>query len=99
AGDSAVRTALAVLDDAGLDVAVLYHHGVVEHGHVGHAAMAVAGIEIGAEHRILLGGRHRAALLADDVGVAGDNFSEISGGAELVGDHPDRDAGAALVAG
>jgi len=32
--------------------------------------MAVAGVEIGAEHRILLGGRNRTALLADDVGVA-----------------------------
>ncbi|MGY4333619.1 hypothetical protein ACVWWG_008036 [Bradyrhizobium sp. LB7.2] len=92
-------TAPAVLDDAGFDVAVLDHHGVVEHGHVGHAAMAVTGIEIGAEHRILLGGRHRAALLADDVGVTRDHLAEIAGGAELVGDHSDRDAGAALVAG
>src|SRR4051794_7571064 len=99
AGDAAVGTALAGLDDAGLDVGVLAHHGVVEHGHVGHAAMAVTRIEIGAEHRILLGGRHRAALLADDVGVARDHLAEVAGGAELVGDHPDRDAGATLVAG
>src|SRR5205814_3995120 len=45
------------------------------------------------------GGRHRAALLTDDIGVAGYHLAEVAGGAELVGDHPDRDAGAALVAG
>ena len=40
-----------------LDVGVLDHHGVVEHRHVGHAAVGVAGVEIAAEQRILLGGR------------------------------------------
>ena len=59
----------------------------------------MAMVEIGAEHRILLRGRHRAALLADDVGVARENLAEIARGAEFVGDHPHRDAGAALVAG
>ena len=91
--------AAAIFDDAGFDVAVLHHHRVVEHGHVGHAAMAVPLVEIGAEHRILLRGRHRAALLADDVGVAGHDLSEIARGPELVGDDADGDAGAALVAG
>ena len=65
-----VGAAPAVFDQAGLDMAVLDHHGVVEHRHVGHAAVAMAGVEIGAEHRILLGGRHRDAHLADDVGIA-----------------------------
>jgi hypothetical protein len=80
-------------------MAVFHHHGVVEHRHVGHAAVAVPLVEIGAEHRILLGCRHRAALLADDVGVARQNLLEIARGAELVGDDAHRDAGAALVAG
>ncbi len=99
AGDAAVGIAAAVFDDAGFDMAVLDHHGVVEHRHVGHAAMAMALVEIGAEHRILLRGRHRAALLADHVCVAGHDLAEIARGAELVGDDADRDAGAALVAG
>ena len=67
--DAAVGPAPAVFDHAGLDVAVLDHHGVVEHGHVGHAAVAMAEVEIGAEHRILLGGRHRDAHLADQVAL------------------------------
>ena len=91
--------AAAVFDDAGFDVAVLHHHRVIEHGHVGHAAMAMALVEIGAEHRILLRGRHRAALFADDVGVAGQDLAEIARGPELVGDDANGNAGAALVAG
>ena len=96
---AAVIAAAAVFDDAGLDMAVLHHHRVVQHGHVGHAAMAMALVEIGAEHRILLGGRHRAALLADDVGIAGQDLAEIARGPELVGDDADGNAGPALVAG
>ena len=56
-------------------------------------------VEIGAEHRILLRGRHRAALFADDVGVARQNLSEIARGPELVGDDANGNAGAALIAG
>jgi hypothetical protein len=37
-----LRLAPPIFDDARLDVTVLDHHGVVEHGHVGHAAVAVA---------------------------------------------------------
>src|SRR4051794_35180445 len=80
-------------------MAVFDHHRVIEHGHVRHAAMAMTVVEIGAEYRVLLRGRHRAALLSDDVGVACENLAEISRGTEFVGDHPHRDAGAALVAG
>ncbi len=88
----------AIFDDAGLDVAVLDHHGVVEHGHVGHAAVAVPGIEIGAEHRILLGGRHGDAHLAGDVVVALDDAAHAAGRAEIVGDDAHRNAGAAALA-
>ena len=93
------RAAPAIFDDAGLDVAVLHHHRVIEHGHVGHAAMAMALVEIGAEYRILLRGRHRAALFAGDVGIARQNLAQIARGAEFVGDHADGNAGAALIAG
>ena len=99
AGDAAVGAALAVFDDAGLYVAVLHHHRVIEHRHIRHAAMAMPGVEIGAEHRILLRGRHRAALFAGYVGIAGQHLPEIARGPELVGDHAHGDAGAALVAG
>ena len=34
-----------------------FHHGVVEERHVGHAAVWVTRIEIGAEHAILFRGR------------------------------------------
>ena len=61
--------------------------------------MAMALVEIGAKDRILLRGRHRAALLADDIGVAGEDLAEIARGPEFVGDDADRDTGAALVAG
>lgn len=99
AGDAAVGAAGAVFDQAGLDVAVLHHHGVVEHGHVGHAAVAVPLVQVGAEHRILFGRRRRGPQLAHNVAVARLDFPEVAGGAELVGDHPHRDAGAAIVAG
>src|SRR5438477_7333256 len=78
AGDAATSSAPTVLDNPGLDVAVLHHHGVVEHGHVGHPAMAMAMVEIGAEYGILLGGRHRTALFAYDVGVARQDLSQIA---------------------
>src|SRR5439155_16961308 len=99
AGDAATSSAPTVLDNPGLDVAVLHHHGVVEHGHVGHPAMAMAMVEIGAEYGILLGGRHRTALFAYDVGVARQDLSQIARWPEFVGDHTNRHAGAALIAG
>ena len=95
AGEARIGVAPAVFDDARVDVAVLDHHGVVEHGHVRHAAVAVAGVEIGAEHRILLGGRHRHPHLADHVGVAREDAAQAARRAEFVDDHPHRDAGAA----
>ena len=47
----------AVFGDARLHHAVFHHQRVVEHRHLGHAAVAVARIDIGAEQRILLGAR------------------------------------------
>ena len=56
AGDAAVDAAAAILDDAGVDVAVLDHHRVVEHRHVGHAAVRMARVEVAAEQGVLVGG-------------------------------------------
>src|SRR5204863_8027451 len=99
AGDAATRCAPTVFNHPGFDMAVLYHHRVVEHGHVGHAAVAMAMVEIGAEYGILLGGRHRAALFAYDIGVARQDLSQVTRRPEFVGDHTNRHAGAALIAG
>ncbi len=97
--DRAVGAAQAVFHQPRLDVAVLHHHGVVEHRHVGHAAVAVAAVEIAAEHGVLLGGRHQRAHLADHVGVALGDAAHAAGRAEFVGDDAHRDAGAAGLAG
>ena len=97
--DPAVRPLRAVLDQLGLDMAVLDHHGVVEHGHVGHAAVEMAVVQIGAEHRILLGGRHRHAHLADQIGVGVPDAAHAARRPELIDDHADRNAGAARLAG
>ena len=50
---------LAVLGDERVDDAVLDHHGVVEHRHVGHAAIGMARVDVAAEEGELLGGRLR----------------------------------------
>src|SRR6185437_10299668 len=97
--DGGIRSAPAVFDQAGIDVAVLDHHGVVEHGHVGHAAVAVAGVEIGAEHRVLLGSGCRRAHVADHVGIALGDASHVARGSKIRDHHPYRDAGAAGLAG
>ena len=54
AGDAAVGSAPAIFDNACFNVAVLDHHRVVEHRHVGHAAVAMARVEIGTEYGVLL---------------------------------------------
>ena len=63
-------------------MAVLDHHRVVEHGHVGHAAVVMSRIEIGAEHRILLRGRHADPHLADEIFVALDTRRMLRVGAK-----------------
>src|SRR6202020_1559274 len=88
-----------IFDNARLDVAVLDHHGIVEHRHIGHAAVAVPRIKIGAEDRILLGGRHRDLHLTENVGVAVCGAAHAAGGAEFLGDDADRHATAAALAG
>ncbi len=43
-----------IFGDERVDDAVFHHHGVVEHRHVGHAAVRVACIDVVAEERVLL---------------------------------------------
>src|SRR5262249_39089282 len=56
-------------------------------------------VEIGAEHRILFGGRHRGAHFADDIAVAIEDTPHTSRRLKILGYHPDRDARAAVFAG
>src|SRR5260370_36547508 len=97
-GSPGLRILAAVFDDAGVDVAVLDHHRIVEHGHVGHAAVAVAGIEIVAEHRILLRGRHRHAHLGGEVRVVVEHAPHAAARAEILDDDPHRYASTAGLA-
>jgi hypothetical protein len=80
-------------------VAVLDHHRIVEHGHVDHAAVGVAGVEIAPEQRILVGGWPVRHDRADDVAVVLEHAPQIGRGLELVDDDAHRDAGAAALAG
>ena len=98
-GDELAAAARPVFDDPRLDMAVLDHHGVVEHRHVGHAAVAMARIEIGAEDRVLLRGRHRDPHVAGDVGVAARDAAHARRRTKILGDDAHRDAGAAALAG
>jgi hypothetical protein len=98
AGDEAVGAAPPVFDHLGVDMGVLDHHRIVEHGHVRHAALAVARVEIGAEQRILLGGRLGVVHGADQVGIAL-HAAHVARRLELAGEDAHRDAGAAALAG
>ena len=80
-------------------MAVLDHHGVVEERHVGHAAVWVTRIEIGAEHAILFRGRGCDAHFAGDIGIALANTSQTAGRAKFVDQDTNRNAGAAVFAG
>src|SRR5512144_1912971 len=91
--------ATAIFDNAGIDMTVLDHHGVVEHGHVSHAAVAVSCIEVSAKHGILLGCRRGRTHMADHVGVA---FGDSAHGArwrKICSDDADGYAGPAALAG
>ncbi len=96
---AAIDAPAAVFDDAGVDVAVLDHHGVVEHAHVGHAAIRMPRVEVAAEQRILLRGRPVGDDLADEVAVGLHDPAHIAGGAELVHENAHRHAGIAEIAG
>src|SRR5262249_56885489 len=88
-----------VFDEASVDVAVFDHHGVVEHRHVGHAAMPMARIEIGTEDRILFRGRGRRAHVAYHVGIALGDPAHVARRSKIGRNHAHRDTGAATLAG
>ena len=88
----------AVLGDERVDDAVLYHHGVVQHAHVGHAAVGVARIDVGAKQRILLRGRRRLHAAGDEVLVGLDHAAQRAARAELADQHAHRHAGLAALA-
>ena len=94
-----VGTAAAILHHAGLDVAVFHHHRVVEHRHVDHAAVAMPGVEVGAENRILFRRRHRDPHFTDDIGIAVEDAPHVAGRPEFVDQDADRNAGSARLAG
>src|SRR4029077_18472249 len=97
--NATVGTAPAVFDQARLDVAVFDHHGVIEHRDVGHAAVAVARVEIGTEYRILFGGRGGRTHIADHVGIALGDPAHVARWSKIGCYHAHRDAGAATFAG
>ena len=69
-------------------MAVLDHHRVVEHCHIRHAAIAVAGIEIGTEYRVLLGGRYRHPHFSDDIAVTLDDAAHAARRPKVFHQHP-----------
>src|SRR6516165_302741 len=97
-GDMGIRPPPTIFDDPGFDVTVFDHHRVVEHGHVGHAAVAVAGIEITSKYRILFGGRHRYAHLAHQVAIEVEDAAHAPRCPKGVAHDPQRDEGAAGLA-
>ena len=87
-----------VFGDEGLDHAVLDHERVVEHGHLGHAAVGVARVDIGAEQSILLRARRRRHAGGDEIGIgAGDAFERAPRN-KLVGQDAHRHARRAGIA-
>ena len=92
------RLAQAVFDELGVDVGVLDHHGEVERRHIGHAALGMASVEIGAEQGEMLVGRLRRDQVPDEIGVHAQRPALAFVGAEIVDQHPHRHAGPAALA-
>ena len=72
-GEGGIGSPLAIFHDAGVDLAVLDHHRIVEDAHLHHAAGGVTGIEIAAEQRILLARGFGAAQFTDKVRIRLEN--------------------------
>ena len=77
---------------------VLDHHGEIERRHVGHAALGMAGVEIGAEKDVVLVGRLRRDKRADKVGVRPHGPALAVRRVEIVDQHAHRYAGPAALA-
>ena len=76
---------------------VLDHHGEIERRHVGHAALGMTGVEIGAEEDVVLVGRFRRDKGAHNVGVRPDRPALALGRTEIVDQHAHRHAGPAAL--
>ena len=87
-----------IFGDARLDHAVLDHQRIVEHRHLGHAAVAVARVDIGAEQRILLGAWGRLHARRHHVAVCPRDPVQRAPGPEGIDQNPHRHAGRAGVA-
>jgi hypothetical protein len=102
-GDGDKRAAGAraqpVFDEDRLHGRVLDHIFVVDEAHLRHAAAGMAGGEIAAEQRILLGGDARIADGHGDVGIDAQHAPETGGRLESVSDDADGLAGGAAFAG
>src|ERR1700757_3804851 len=79
-------------------MAILDHHGVVDARHVGHAAVAMARIEIAAEKDILFRGWLGGDNLRHKTAIYFGNPAKIPRGAEFLGLDTDRHTGAAALA-
>ena len=88
----------AVLGDGRLHHAVLDHQRIVEHGHLGHAAIGVAGVDIGAEQRILLRARRRIEARRHQVAIGAHDPIERAPRPEGIDQDAHRHAGRAGVA-
>ncbi len=88
----------AILGEERLHHAVLDHHGVVEHGHVRHAAVGVARIDVIAEQAELLGCRHGRDAPADEILVAGKRAPHGFVGFKLIDEDTYRDTRLAALA-
>ena len=83
----AVSAARAIFGQHGVDVRVLDHHGEIERGHVGHAALGMPGVEIGAEEDVMLVGRLRRDKGAEQVGVNPGRAALAGGRTEIIDQH------------
>src|SRR6185503_8184757 len=88
-----------IFDDAGIHKAFINHCGEIEHGHVGHAAVVVARVDIAAKQRILFGGGLGVHDLRLKVEVRRQCSAEASRPSELVYRHPHRNTCPASITG
>ncbi len=87
-----------VFGDEGLDHAVLDHQRIVEHRHLGHAAVGVARVDIIAEQRILLRARRRRHARGDEIAIDAGDALERAPRHELIDQDAHRHAGRAGIA-
>ena len=88
----------AIFGEEGIDDTVFDHHAVIEHRHVGHAAVAVARIDVGSEKPVLLGAGFRSNAARHEPAVARGDTRHRPVGLEFIDEHAHRHAGLAALA-